>query len=154
MLNKKSKLLYLEHLLLNKLITEEQNLVGLEKRIVDSMKAQRVVKFFYTPPSDPEVGVKAYRDVEIFALGTNKWGKRVIFAWLKSDTSKTLKRPRKNDQVRWRMFRLDGISQFNYTIQNFNISDEFILRNRERINKKFNKSLTNVTTIFDLQMKK
>ena len=63
MFNTKSKLLYLEHLLLNKLITEQQTGSGLEKRIIDSMKAQKVVKFFYTPPQDPEGGVKAYRDV-------------------------------------------------------------------------------------------
>jgi hypothetical protein len=154
MLKNKSKLLYLQHLLLNKLITEQQTSSGLEKRIIDAMKSQRVVKFYYSPPSDPEGGVKAYRDVEIFALGTNRWGKRVIFAWLKSDTSKTLKRPRPNDRLRWRMFRLDGISQFKYTISQFSIDDAFTSRNRPKLNKKFNKSLTNATTIFDLQMKK
>jgi hypothetical protein len=154
MLNTKSKLLYLEHLLLKNLITEQQIGSGLEKRIIDAMKSQRVVKFFYTPPSDPEGGVKAYRDVEIYALGTNKWGRRVIFAWLRSNTSKTLNRPRPNDRIRWRMFRLDGISSLNYTISNYDISDNFTFSNRPKLNKKFNKSLTDVTTIFDLQMKK
>jgi hypothetical protein len=154
MFNTKSKLLYLEHLLLNKLITEQQTGSGLEKRIIDSMKAQKVVKFFYTPPQDPEGGVKAYRDVEIFALGTNRWGKRVIYAWLRSNTSKTLNRPRANDKIRWRMFRLDGISSLNTTIQQFDITDNFISRNRPKLNKLFNKALTDVTTIFDLQMKK
>jgi hypothetical protein len=154
MLNTKSKLLYLEHLLLNKLITEQQTGSGLEKRIINSMKAQKVVKFFYTPPQDPEGGVKAYRDVEIFAIGTNRWGKRVIYAWLRSNTSKTLNRPRANDKIRWRMFRLDGISSLNTTIQQFDITDNFILRNRPKLNKLFNKALTDVTTIFDLQMKK
>lgn len=154
MLNAKSKILYLEHLLLKNLITEQKSSAGLEKRIIDAMKSQKVVKFFYTPPSDPEGGVKAYRDVEIYALGTNRWGKRVIFGWLKSNTSKTLNRQRPNDRIRWRMFRLDGISSFNYTIQNFNISDSFTFANRPKLNKKFNKSLTDATTIFDLQMKK
>jgi hypothetical protein len=150
----KSKLLYLEHLLLKKLITEQQTGSGLEKRIIDAMKSQRVVKFFYTPPQDPKKGVKGYRDVEIYALGTNKWGKRVIYGWFKSETSKTLKRNRPNDRIRWRMFRLDGISSLNYTISNYDISDNFISRNRPKLNKLFNKALTNVTTIFDFQMKK
>jgi hypothetical protein len=154
MLNTKSKLLYLEHLLLKNLITEAQTSSGLEKRIIDAMKNQRVVKFFYTPPQDPEGGVKAYRDVEIYALGTNRWGKRVIFAWLRSNTSKTLNRPRPNDRIRWRMFRLDGISSLNNTIQQYDISDNFTFANRPKLNKKFNKSLTDATTIFDLQMKK
>ena len=154
MLSTKSKLLYLEHLLLKNLITEAKTYSGLEKRIVDAMKAQKVVKFDYKPPQDPEGGVTGYRDVEIFALGTNRWGKRVIFAWLRNNTSKTLNRPRPNDRIRWRMFRLDGISSFNYTIQNFDISDNFTSRNRQKLNKKFNKSLTDVTTVFDLQMKK
>lgn len=154
MLKTKSKLLYLHQLLTKNLITEAQSFGNLEKRIMDAMKAQKVVKFFYTPPQDPEGGVKAYRDVEVFAIGTNRWGKRVIFAWLRSNTSKTLNRPRENDRIRWRMFRLDGISSLNFTISNFDISDNFISRNRQKLNKKFNKSLTNVTTIFDLQMKK
>ena len=154
MLSIKSKLLYLENLLLKNLITEAQNYSGLEKRIIDSMKNQRVVKFFYTPPQDPEGGVKAYRDVEIYALGTNRWGKRVIFGWLRSNTSKTLNRPRPNDKIRWRMFRLDGISSFNNTIQQHDISDNFTFANRPKLNKKFNKSLKDATTIFDLQMKK
>jgi hypothetical protein len=153
MLSTKSKLLYLENLLLKNLITEQTG-SGLEKRIIDAMKAQKVVKFFYTPPQDPEGGVKAYRDVEIYALGTNRWGKRVIFAWLRSNTSKTLNRPRPNDRIRWRMFRLDGISSFNNTIQQHDISDNFTFANRPKLNKKFNKSLTDTTTIFDLQMKK
>jgi len=153
MINTKSKLLYLEHLLLKKLITEQTG-SGLEKRIIDAMKNQRVVKFFYTPPQDPEGGVKAYRDVEIYALGTNRWGKRVIFAWLRSNTSKTLNRPRPNDRIRWRMFRLDGISSLNNTIQQYDISDNFTFTNRPKLNKKFNKSLTDATTIFDLLMKK
>jgi hypothetical protein len=153
MISTKSKLLYLEHLLLKNLITEQTG-SGLEKRIIDAMKSQKVVKFFYTPPQDPEGGVKAYRDVEIYALGTNRWGKRVIFAWLRSNTSKTLNRPRPNDKIRWRMFRLDGISSFNYTIQQHDISDSFTFANRPKLNKKFNKSLTDATTIFDLQMKK
>lgn len=153
MLNTKSKLLYLEHLLLKNLITEQTG-SGLEKRIIDAMKNQRVIKFFYTPPQDPEGGVKAYRDVEIYALGTNRWGKRVIFAWLRSNTSKTLNRPRPNDRIRWRMFRLDGISSLNNTIQQYDISDNFTFTNRPKLNKLFNKSLTDATTIFDLQMKK
>lgn len=153
MLNIKSKLLYLENLLLKNLIAEQTG-SGLEKRIIDVMKNQRVVKFFYTPPQDPEGGVKAYRDVEIYAIGTNRWGKRVIFAWLRSNTSKTLNRPRANDRIRWRMFRLDGISSFNNTIQQYDISDNFTFTNRPKLNKLFNKSLTNATTIFDLQMKK
>jgi hypothetical protein len=78
----------------------------------------------------------------------------VIFAWLKSETSKTLKRNRPNDRIRWRMFRLDGITSLNYTISSYNISDGFTFANRPKLNKKFNKSLTNATTIFDLQMKK
>jgi hypothetical protein len=154
MLKTKSKLLYLHQLLTKNLITEAQSFANLEKRIIDAMKAQKVIKFFYTPPQDPEGGVKAYRDVEVFAIGTNRWGKRVIFAWLRSNTSKTLNRPRANDRVRWRMFRLDGISSLNSTISNFDISDNFTSRNRQKLNKKFNKSLTNVTTIFDLQIKK
>jgi len=154
MLSTKSKLLYLENLLLKNLITEAQTQSGLEKRIVDVMKSQKVVKFFYTPPQDPEGGVKAYRDVEIYALGTNRWGKRVIFAWLRSNTSKTLNRPRPSDRIRWRMFRLDGISSLNYTIQQYDTSDNFTFANRPKLNKKFNKSLTDATTIFDLQMKK
>jgi hypothetical protein len=154
MIKNKSKLLYLEHLLIKQLLTEQQTSSGLEKRIIDAMKSQKVVKFFYEPPSDPEGGVKAYRDVEIFALGTNRWGRRVIYAWLRSETSKTLKRPRANDRIRWRMFRLDGITQLKYTISNFSIDDAFLQRNRQKLNKKFNKALTNVTTIFDFQMKK
>ena len=150
----KSKLLYLEHLLLKKLITEQQTGSGLEKRIIDAMKSQKVVKFFYTPPQDPKKGVRGYRDVEIYALGTNKWGKRVIYAWLRNSVSKTLKSNRPNDKIQWRMFRLDGISSLNYTISDFDISDNFILNNRPKLNKLFNKALTNATTIFDFQMKK
>ena len=118
------------------------------------MKSQRVVKFFYTPPQDPKKGVKGYRDVEIYALGTNKWGKRVIYAWLRNTTSKTLKLNRPNDKVKWRMFRLDGISGIKYTISSFDTSDSFTYSNRPKLNKKFNKSLKDATTIFDLQMKK
>ena len=154
MLSLKSKLIYLEHLFTKKLIIEAQTFNGLEKRIVDAMKSQKVVKFFYTPPQDPEGGVQGYRDVEVYALGTNRWGKRVIFAWIRNNTSKTLNRPRPNDRIRWRMFRLDGISNFNYTIQQHDISDNFTYANRPKLNKKFNKSLTDATTIFDLQMKK
>jgi hypothetical protein len=150
----KSKLLYLEHLLLKKLITEQQAGSGLEKRIIDAMKSQKVVKFFYTPPQDPKKGVRGYRDVEIYALGTNKWGKRVIYAWLRNSVSKTLKSKRPNDKIQWRMFRLDGISSLNYTISDFDISDNFLLSNRPKLNKLFNKALDNATTIFDLQMKK
>jgi hypothetical protein len=144
--------LYLEHLILKNLITEQAS--GLEKRIIDAMKSQKVVKFFYTPPQDPKKGVKGYRDVEIYALGTNKWGKRVIYAWLRNSTSKTLKSKRDRDKIQWRMFRLDGISSLNYTISDFDISDNFLSRNRPKLNKLFNKALTNATTIFDLQMKK
>ena len=118
------------------------------------MKSQKVVKFFYTPPQDPKKGVRGYRDVEIYALGTNKWGKRVIYAWLRNSVSKTLKSNRPNDKIQWRMFRLDGISSLNYTISDFDISDNFILNNRPKLNKLFNKALTNATTIFDFQMKK
>ena len=154
MLSLKSKLLYLEHLFTKQLITEAQAIGGLEKRIIDAMKSQRVVKFFYSPPQDPRKPVKGYRDVEIYALGTNKWGKRVIYAWLRNDTSKTLKNNRPNDKIRWRMFRLDGISSMNYTISSFDISDSFTYSNRPKLNKKFNKSLKDATTIFDLQIKK
>jgi hypothetical protein len=154
MLNTKSKLLYLEHLFLKNLITEQQTGSRLEQTIINVMKSQRVVKFFYTPPQDPKKGVKGYRDVEIYALGTNRWGKRVIYAWLRNTTSKTLKSNRPNDKVRWRMFRLDGISSLNYTTSSFDISDNFTSSNREKLNKKFNKALTNATTIFDFQMKK
>jgi hypothetical protein len=154
MIKSKSKLLYLEHLLLNNLITEAQTQSGLENRIINAMKSQKVVKFFYTPPSDSRKPVKGYRDVEIFALGTNKWGNRVIYAWLRNETSKTLKRQRENDKIRWRMFRLDGISSLNNTISDFSIDNDFLTRNRPKLNKLFNKALTNVTTIFDFQMKK
>jgi hypothetical protein len=150
----KSKLLYLEHLLLKKLITEQESGSRLENFIINAMKSQRVVKFFYTPPQDPKKGVKGYRDVEIYALGTNKWGKRVIYAWLRNTTSKTLKRNRPNDKIQWRMFRLDGISGIKYTISSFDTSDSFTYSNRPKLNKKFNKSLKDATTIFDLQMKK
>lgn len=150
----KSKLLYLEHLLLKKLITEQESGSRLENFIINAMKSQRVVKFFYTPPQDPKKGIKGYRDVEIYALGTNKWGKRVIYAWLRNTTSKTLKLNRPNDKVKWRMFRLDGISGIKYTISSFDTSDSFTYSNRPKLNKKFNKSLKDATTIFDLQMKK
>jgi hypothetical protein len=167
----KSKLLYLEHLLLKKLIseqdtssnTEQSSGLDIETRIINAMKFNKrrkpnpgipVCKFFYTPPSDPEGGAIGYRDVEIFALGTNRWGNRVIYGWIKSDLSKTLKRNRPNDRIRWRMFRLDGISGFKYTIQNFDISDSFLASNRPKLNKLFNKALTDVTTVFDLNKKK
>jgi hypothetical protein len=68
MLGLKSKLLYLEHLVLKKLITEQQTMTGLEKRIVDAMKSQRVMKFSYTPPQDPDKPPTLYRDVEIMLL--------------------------------------------------------------------------------------
>jgi hypothetical protein len=113
-----------------------------------------VCKFFYTPPNDPDGGVKGYRDVEIFALGTNRWGNKVIYGWVKSELSKTLKRNRPNDKIRWRMFRLDGISNFKYTIQNIDTTDAFIAANRPKLNKLFNKALTNVTTIFTINKKK
>ena len=171
MLNTKSKLLYLEHLLLKKLISEqdissntEQPLGSdIEQKIINAMKFNKkrkpnpgipVCKFFYTSPSDPKGGVKGYRDVEIFALGTNRWGNRVIYGWIKSELSKTLKKNRPNDKIRWRMFRLDGISSFKYTIQNFDISDSFLANNRPKLNKLFNKALTDVTTVFDLNKKK
>jgi hypothetical protein len=167
MLNAKSKKLYLEHLLFKKLITEQDTSSNteqpsgsdIETRIINAMKFNKrrkpnpgipVCKFFYRPPSDPDGGVIGYRDVEIFALGTNRWGNRVIYGWIKSETSKTLKRNRPNDRIRWRMFRLDGISGFKYTIQNFDISDSFLASNRPKLNKLFNKALTNVTTVFDL----
>ena len=52
------------------------------------------------------------------------------------------------------MFRLDGISGFKYTIQNFDISDSFLAANRPKLNKLFNKALTDVTTVFDINKKK
>jgi hypothetical protein len=141
-----SKLLYIQELL-----TEQY--VGLAKRIVDAMKQKRVVKFFYSPPNDPKGGLKAYRDVEIYALGTNKWGRLVIYAWLRNNQSSTLNSGRYRDSVRWRMFRLDGISDFKYTIQNYDISDEFIRQNRPHLNKLHNRALTDITTVFDVQKK-
>lgn len=159
----KDKLLYLEQLLLDKLITEQIN-GDLENKIVNAMKFNKkrnppgipVCKFNYTAPDDPSGGVVGYRDVEIFALGTNKWGNRVIYAWLRNNTSKTLNAmdATPHDKVRWRMFRLDGIDGFKYSIQNLDISDDFIVRNRPKINKLFNKALTDVTTIFDVNKKK
>ena len=53
------------------------------------------------------------------------------------------------DRVKWRMFRLEGIKSLNYTINSFQIDP-----NKEKLNKTFGKSLTDVTTIFDLQIKK
>lgn len=159
MISTKSKLLYLEHLLVKNLITEE---VDIEGKIINAMKYNRrrkgipVCKFNYEAPDDPSGGVKGYRDVEIFALGTNKWGNRVIYGWLKNQTSKTLNAidATPHDKVRWRMFRLDGISDFKYTIQNIDISDSFIAANRPKLNRLFNKALTDVTTIFTLNKKK
>jgi hypothetical protein len=52
------------------------------------------------------------------------------------------------------MFRLDGISDFKYTIQNIDTSDAFIAANRPKLNKLFNKALTDVTTIFTINKKK
>ena len=161
MLNIKSKLLYLEHLVLQKLITEQQNIAGLEKRIIDAMKSQRVMKFSYTSPQDPDKPPTFYRDVEIYAIGTNKFGKRVIYAWIRNSSSKTLNAqgPRKTksryligtqrDRVKWRMFRLDGIQSLNYTNNTFEIDP-----NKQKLNKTYNKSLKDVISIFDLQMKK
>ena len=156
MLSTKSKLLYLENLLLKNLITEQSDIEG---KIINAMKFNKkrkgipVCKFFYRPPSDPKGGVVGYRDVEIFALGTNKWGNRVIYAWLRNDTSKTLRNNRPNDRIRWRMFRLDGISEFKYTIRNLDVSDSFLAANRPKLNKLFNKALKDVTTIFTINKK-
>jgi hypothetical protein len=161
MLNLKSKLLYLEHLMLKKLITEQQTMSGLEKRIIDAMKSQRVMKFSYAPPQDPDRPPTQYRDVEIYAIGTNKFGHRVIYAWIRNASSKTLNAqgPRKTksryrigtqrDRIRWRMFRLEGIQSLNYTTNTFEIDP-----NKVKLNQKFDKSLKDVTTIFDLQIKK
>lgn len=161
MLRLKSKLLYLEHLVLKKLITEQQTMLGLEKRIIDAMKSQRVMKFSYTPPQDPDKPPTLYRDVEIYAIGTNKFGKRVIYAWIRNSSSKTLNAqgPRKTksryrigtprDRVKWRMFRLEGIQSLNYTNNTFEIDP-----NKEKLNKTYGKSLSDVTSIFDLQIKK
>ncbi len=167
MLNTKSKLLYLEHLLLKKLITEQEEKPSgsnIEGKIINAMKFNRkrnppgipVCKFNYEAPDDPSGGKVGYRDVEIFALGTNKWKNRVIYAWLRNDTSKTLNAidATPHDKVRWRMFRLDGISDFKYTIQNIDTSDAFIAANRPKLNKLFNKALTDVTTIFTINKKK
>jgi len=164
MLKTKSKLLYLEHLLLKKLITEqEEQPLGsdLETKIINAMKFNKrrkpnpgipVCKFDYDAPDDPSGGLKGYRDVEVYALGTNKWGNKVIYAWLRNNTSKTLNAmdATPHDKVRWRMFRLDGISNFKYTIQNIDSSDNFIASNRPKLNRLFNKALTNVTSIFTI----
>lgn len=161
MLRLKSKLLYLEHLVFKKLITEQLNMASLEKRIIDAMKSQRVMKFTYTPPQDPDKPPTLYRDVEIYAIGTNKFGKRVIYAWIRNTSSKTLNAqgPRRTksryrigtprDRVKWRMFRLEGIQSLNYTTNTFQIDP-----NKEKLNKNYSKSLSDVTSIFDLQMKK
>lgn len=170
MLNIKSKLLYIENLLFKKLITEQDTRLDTEKpsgsdiegKIINAMKYNRkrkgipVCKFNYQAPDDPSGGVVGYRDVEIYALGTNKWGKRVIYGWLKNETSKTLNAmdATEHDKVRWRMFRLDGISDFKYTIQNIDTSDAFIAANRPKLNRLFNKALTDVTTIFTINKKK
>jgi hypothetical protein len=138
-----SKLLYLQHLLF-------EQLEGNAKKVVNAMKNRRVVKFFYRPPQDPDGGVIAYRDVEIYALGTNKWGKAVFYGWLKSEASKTLKSGRQRDAVRWRMFRIDGIERFIYTIQTYKADPT-----KPNLNKLFNKALTplagenKVITVFD-----
>ena len=172
MLKIKSKLLYLEHLLLKKLIseqdtssnTEQPSGSDIEGKILNAMKFNTrrkpnpgipVCKFDYDAPDDPSGGVKGYRDVEIYALGTNKWGNRVIYGWLKNNTSKTLNAidATPHDKVRWRMFRLDGISNFKYTIQNLDTSDNFIAANRPKLNRLFNKALTNVTSIFTINKK-
>ena len=168
MLSTKSKLLYLEHVLLKKLITEQEEQPSgsdIEGKIINAMKFNRrrkpypgipVCKFYYDAPDDPSGGLAGYRDVEIYALGTNKWGNRVIYGWLKNETSKTLNAmdATEHDKVRWRMFRLDGISDFKYTIQNIDTSESFISGNRPKLNRLFNKALTDVTTIFTINKKK
>ena len=53
------------------------------------------------------------------------------------------------DRVKWRMFRLEGIQSLNYTNNIFQIDP-----NKEKLNKNYSKSLSDVTSIFDLQMKK
>jgi len=132
-----------------------EQLVGLSEKIISAMKNRKVVKIYYEPVDDPKGGLKGYRDIEIFALGINRFGNTVIYAWVRNNFSSTMNSGRENDRVRWRMFRLDGITRFVPTIQKYDISDEYIQANRQKLNKLYNRSLPRVIkTVLDFMGEK
>lgn len=106
---------------------------GVQKsRIINSMD-NRIVNIIYY--QDQKAGVKAgYRTIEIYAYGVSKAGNPVIIAWLRNDYSKSLKSGKKNDAIKWRIYRLDRITSFQNTIQKFDTSKEFVSQNRPKLN--------------------
>jgi hypothetical protein len=119
-----------------------EQVANLTNRIIKAMYDRKVIKIDYQPVDDPKGGLNGIRDIEIYALGVNRFGNMVIYAWLRNDKSKTLKSGRQNDALRWRMFRLDGIKSFTPTIQTFDISDDYVKNMRPKLNKTYNRSLT------------
>ncbi len=103
-------------------------------RIITSMKNRVVNLIYYDDPSAGDLVKSGYRSIEIYAYGLTKSGSPAIIAWLRNDFSKTLKSGRKNDAIRWRIFRLDRIKSFQNTNQKFDTSPEYVAANRPKLN--------------------
>ncbi len=88
-------------------------------RITTSMKKRIVNKIFYAGDNTEQ---KGWRSIEIFAYGRNRSGNDIIRAWQREGVTDT---PNGNgvDPLRnkpgWRVFRVDGITSFQNSIQTF-----------------------------------
>jgi hypothetical protein len=101
-------------------------------QIIQMMKSRRVASIDYIQP--PGEGVSGYRYIEIYAYGTTKAGNPCIIGWLRNDLSSSLKSGRKNDAIRWRIFRLDKIRALKYATQTYDTTLKFISTERPELN--------------------
>lgn len=125
-----------------------------EAQILNAMKARKVIKIWYDPVNDKKGGLSGFRDIEIYSLGYNNFGNLVIYAWIRNDFSKTLRSGRPNDAIRWRMFRIDGITRFTPTIQTYDVSQEFTTVHRPKLNALYNKAFSRlIKTVYDFNKK-
>jgi hypothetical protein len=99
-------------------------------QIIQMMKSRRVASIDYAP----EDGITGYRYIEIYAYGTTKAGNPCIIGWLRNDYSATLKSGRKNDAIRWRIFRIDKIRALKYATQTYDTTLKFISAERPELN--------------------
>ncbi len=112
-----------------------------KNRIINAMKNRTVVMIYY---DDPKSGIlPGYRYIEIYAYGSTKKGNPAIIGWLRNEKSQTLKSGKRNDAIRWRIFRLDRITSMQNTNQKYDTSTEYVSANRQPFNLQY-KTLPNI----------
>lgn len=121
-------------LLLESLMKELMTEAVQSNRIINSIKNRVVNKIYYDGDATMRPG---YRSIEIYALGTSTAGNAVIRAWQRGGTSDT-PHGDGHDKLKnipgWRLFDLNGIQQFDNTIQKFEATESYINTNRPGYN--------------------